>query len=108
MHDYKILVTTTNSKEVAQKIQRIILENKLSPCINVLDNIQSSYLWEGKVVTDKEIMLIIKSTSDNIQEIKETILELHNYDTPEIISINFDIMDDRYARWFNESITDST
>ena len=108
MHDYKILVTTTNSKEVAQKIQRIILENRLSPCINVLDNIQSSYLWEGKVATDKEIMLIIKSTSEKIKEIKETILELHNYDTPEIISINFDIMTDRYARWFNESIAEST
>ena len=95
MHDYKLLVTTTNSKEVAQKIQRIILENRLSPYINVLDNIQSSYLWEGKVATDKEIMLIIKSTSENIKEIKETILEIEkNIPNLELIIIDDNSTDD--------------
>ena len=106
MNSYKILITSTNSNKIAHKIQTSILEEKLSPCINIIDGVKSSYLWKDKIVMDEEIILIIKSRSEDTQKIRQIIFNVHNYDTPELISINFDILSDKYASWFNKCLVD--
>ena len=53
---------------------------------------------------EKEIesLLIIKTTSQNINSVKDLIEEHHNYDIPEIIDINASILNDSYQEWFNQ------
>lgn len=104
MNKYKILITTTNSLTVAKKIQQILINKKLAPCVHTISNIESSYLWEGKLVSDKEIIIIIKSLEKYTSDIKETLTKIHNYTVPELLSLDFDIVNDKYAKWFNENI----
>ena len=52
---YKIVKTTTDNKSVAEKIIKEVISNAFSPCAQVIDadGCESSYLWKGKLETEK-------------------------------------------------------
>ena len=101
MKKYKFIITTTKTKENANIISQKIVERKLSPCVQQISNINSVFLWKNKIQNEEEIMLIIKADSLKLEEIKETISELHDYEVPEIIVCDFNILNKNYEKWFN-------
>ena len=58
---FVIIETTIDDINIANKISDKLLNNKLSSCIQIIDNIQSHYFWKGKKKISKEIKLSIKS-----------------------------------------------
>ena len=100
---YIIIETTTNDIKSAKLISKKLLDLKLSPCIQIIKNINSIYTWKSKKIDDTEHLIKIKSTTKKSNEIKRIILELHNYQNPEIISYNMNIISDQYELWFKES-----
>ena len=104
MKKYKTIITTTNSNENCESIKNKLLSEKLSPCIQVIKNIKSSYLWEDKIVSDNEMMILIKTEFKNVELIIKEIKSLHLYDTPEILSYDFDILSEKYKKWFDVNI----
>ncbi|MGD9313386.1 MAG: divalent-cation tolerance protein CutA, partial [Desulfobacterales bacterium] len=52
---------TAGSKAEAQKIGNALVESQLAACVNILDNMQSIYRWEGKLQQDSEVVLIAKT-----------------------------------------------
>ena len=101
---YKIITTTINSQEAIDSIKNTLLLKKKSPCIQVIKSLQSSYKWKGDVVTEDEMMLIIKTNKTNCSSVITEIKKHHTYDTPEIISYDFDILSDKYKEWFEHNI----
>ena len=104
MKKYKTIITTTNSKKDTQQIKDSILRKKLSPCVQIIRKIESSYLWKGKILSDNENMIFIKTIKENENAIIDQIKSIHTYDTPEIISFDFDILSNKYKKWFDNSI----
>ena len=47
-----------------------------------------------------ELLLIIKTLPKFVEDCKELILKYHNYDVPEIILIDGDILNNSYKNWF--------
>ena len=103
MKKYIIIVTTSNSKKNCDKIKDKILSQKLSPCIYIIPSIESSYLWKGKIVSDSESLILIKSNKLNKQKIKKILEEIHCYDIPELISIDFEMLSAKYKEWFDQT-----
>ena len=101
---YKIIITTTNSLKDIESIKKNILLKKISPCIQVINNIESSYIWENEIVSDNEAVIFIKTTSRNESLVISEIIKNHSYDTPEIISYDFDILSEKYKKWFDINI----
>ena len=99
----KIIITTTDTKEKADLIAEKLINLKISPCVQIIPNIISNYLWKRAMKKNKEYLLIIKTISENVQGCKKHILELHNYDSPEIIVIDSEILNDKYRDWFVDS-----
>ena len=64
---YKIIITTTNSLKDIESIKKNILLKKISPCIQVINNIESSYIWKNEIVSDNEAVIFIKTTFRNEQ-----------------------------------------
>ena len=95
-----IINTTTDSNKTAQQIAECLIRNKLSPCVQIVPHIESIYLWEEQLKYSKEFLLIIKTLPQNVQECKKHILELHNYDIPEIIVTQANILQVKYREWF--------
>ncbi len=98
-----IIETTTNDISTAKLISNKLLDLNLSPCVQIIKNINSIYTWNSKIVKEVENLVKIKSTLKNLNEIKRIILEFHNYDNPEIISYNFNVISDEYKLWFKDN-----
>lgn len=82
-----LIYITCKDKNEANKISRELINKKLAACTNFFP-IESMYRWKGKIVNDKEIVLIVKTQNKNYKKIKELIKKLHSYECPCIIKIN--------------------
>ena len=102
---YKTIKTSTDDLNVIESITKEILSKKLSPCVSFTKNCNSSYIWKNKIENSNEFILSIKTIDSNVEEIKQIIKDCHNYSIPEIISIEFEILNKEYKKWFNKSIS---
>ena len=66
---YSIIETTTDDIEIAKSISNKLISENLSPCIQIVDNIHSLFVWNGKLNDTNEILLRIKTHKDLIDEI---------------------------------------
>jgi len=79
--------STTENKDEARKIARILVKEKLVACVNIIPTVESVYSWKGKIEEDIECVIIAKTTEKNINETVEKIKQIHSYDVPDIIVI---------------------
>lgn len=99
-----IFVYITNpDKKTALKISRELLKQKLIGCANIFP-IESLYWWEGKIVEDKEYVLIAKTFDKNYEKIKKVVENIHPYSVPCILKIEIDKVNDKYLKWLEEVI----
>lgn len=102
--DYCIITTTTDSKENADLITRLLLEKKLVACVQST-TIQSTYHWEGKIMQSEEIHLQMKTRRSLFETIQTEIEQLHTYDLPEIIMVSMAGANLDYLQWIEEETT---
>jgi len=103
MTNYCIVITTTNSKKEADTLAEAILNKKLVACIQI-SKIKSRYFWNGKLESDYEYKLEIKTTKNNLTKLKEFIKSKHSYKIPEIIAIPIIDGNQEYFDWMDSLI----
>jgi periplasmic divalent cation tolerance protein len=96
---YIIVLMTASNKEEAIKIVRILLEEKLVACANMIEAVSSFYWWKGTIEEDKEVLVIMKSHKNLFQKISSRIIKLHSYDVPEILAIPIVDGSSSYLDW---------
>ena len=98
-----IIIETTFSKiSKAKKLAKILLEKKLTTCVQFIP-INSMYIWQEKIQNAKEILLAIKTKEEFFQEISHLIKNNHEYELPEIISRKISAKDE-YLRWLEVNL----
>lgn len=95
-------ITTKNKKE-AEKVATNLLKEKLVACVNIIDNISSSYWWENKIQHSNESLLIIKTKESLAEEIIKNVKKNHSYQCPEIIFCGIKEGNKNYLDWINKS-----
>ena len=98
----KIIQTTIDSIKIAESISELLVSNNASPCVQIISNVKSVYRWKNKLEQSSEILLLIKTIPEKIQQCKDIILKYHNYDIPELVVLDGDIIRDDYEAWFIE------
>ena len=79
-----IVLTTEADKKNALKLAKLLLKDKLTPCVS-FKNIESHFWWKGIINESKEVQLIIKCKNENVKNICNRIAQCHIYEVPEII-----------------------
>ena len=80
-----LALSTIDSEKEGLKIARALVESKLAACVNIVPKVRSVYEWEGKIAEEEEFLLIIKTTENQKEGLKEILAELHPYEVPELI-----------------------
>ncbi|MCS7116946.1 MAG: divalent-cation tolerance protein CutA [Nitrososphaerales archaeon] len=104
MGDYIHIVTTTSSKDEAEKIVKILVERRLAGCAQIIGPIASMYWWRGKIERAEEWLCIIKSRNDLYSEVEAVIRANHSYEVPEVLAIPIVKGSDDYIRWLNSEL----
>ena len=102
MANYRLVLTTCATQQDAETLARTLLEQKLAACVNVLPNIQSFYMWQGKLTQDSELKLFIKTQSAKTSVLIDTLKQIHPYDVPEIQVIDITDGNNEYFSWIDE------
>ncbi len=99
MTDARIVLTTLDDLERAKELARQLVESRLAACVNLIERVHSIYRWQGEVETADEALLIIKTAEERIPALKEAILRLHPYQTPEFVVLQVSDGSDAYLEW---------
>ena len=78
---------TAGSKDAARKIGKELVASRLAACVNIIDNMNSFYRWDGEIQDDTEVIMIAKTTEDRIPQLVEKVKSMHSYDCPCIVSL---------------------
>lgn len=98
---YAVVLTTCENEESAKKVIDSLLAKELVACIQKFP-ICSFYSWKGEICNDNEIALLIKCNHKHFEDIKNTILDNHSYELPEIILLPINDGFDKYLNWIDD------
>jgi periplasmic divalent cation tolerance protein len=100
---YGMILTTAGSREEAEAIAKLLLEECLAACVNYFA-IESLYRWRGAVQKDMEWQLIIKTNLALKPTIEARLLAMHSYELPEFIVIPFQGGSEAYFHWLGNQL----
>lgn len=99
-----VLVTIPQKK--AKDLATILLKKRICACVNIIKLIESLFWWKGKINTEKETLLIIKTKNSSFTKLKKAIQDNHPYDVPEIIAFKTDKINKKYLQWVEKEVHD--
>ena len=92
------------SDEVASALAKLLVDRELAACVQVLPITQSVYRWRGEVCIDQEVLLLIKTTSELKDEVRNAVEENHPYEVPEFVVIEAAEVSEKYGKWLTGSV----
>jgi periplasmic divalent cation tolerance protein len=103
--EYRVVLVTCGTLEESRKIARALVENRFAACVSIVAHaVESFYMWEGKLENASEYLLVIKSSEERLEELKKAVLEMHSYDTPELVALPVVAGTEDYLKWLGESL----
>ncbi len=82
-----LIYVTCPDMELAKAIARVLLEQRLIACANILPQMQSIYSWQGEIKEDSEVVLLLKTRQDLSPDVTQKVVSLHSYDCPAVLEI---------------------
>lgn len=101
--DYIIVLTTCSSSATASSIAETVVGDKLAACVNIIKGVESVYQWQGKIKHDEEFLLLIKTRMALFTQLRQNILEVHDYELPEIIAVPIEAGEQNYLNWIQSA-----
>lgn len=98
-----IVLTTLGAQTDAAAFARVLVDERLAACVNILPEMTSVYRWEGTIEEDREQQLVIKTTSDRVEALEARLHELHPYELPEFLVVAATDGSAGYLAWLEAS-----
>jgi len=98
-----LVVLVTCPPDKAQGIADALVEERVAACVNLVPSLHSVYRWKGEVHHEDEAMLLVKTTKDRFEALKQAVLKHHPYELPEVIAVAVDRGHTPYLEWVIES-----
>ncbi len=98
---YGMLMTTTPTHEDAVRIARLLVEEKLAACVQLMP-IQSFFSWKDKLQQDAETLMLVKTRKDLLEPAIARIKAVHRYEVPEIVASEFVAGFQGYFDWMDQ------
>src|SRR4051812_9885862 len=95
----RIVLTTVPDERIGEQLAEELVSSGLAACVQILPQMTSIYIWEGKVQKEGEHLLLIKTLPEKWEQLRTFISANHPYDVPEIVAIEADKVSDKYLKW---------
>ena len=94
-----IVFSTFPDEANARATAKKLVEDKLVACTNILPAMSSIYRWQGKIEEAKEVLLLMKTTSEAYPLLESSLKACHPYELPEILAVGADTGLPAYLDW---------
>jgi periplasmic divalent cation tolerance protein len=100
----RVVLVTAPSAEAATAIGRVLVDERLAACVNVVPGLTSIYRWQGQREETSECLLMIKTDETRYAALERRVLELHPYSVPEVLALPVVAGAPAYVEWLRESV----
>jgi periplasmic divalent cation tolerance protein len=97
---------TTEAGEEARLISRVLLEQRLAACVSTVSGVSSLFRWQAKIESADESLLLVKTKASLVNDIVQTVKEIHSNDVPEIIALPIIDGSRDYLDWLDKALSD--
>lgn len=104
MTEALLAFTTFANEEDAARVARVLVEERLVACANLLPGARSLYRWAGKVADEREVVVLLKTRKQDWTALLSRLHELHPYDTPELIAVRVAAGAPKYMAWLEAQL----
>lgn len=98
-----LVLCTCPDEDSARHLSESLVEAKLAACVNIVNPISSIFTWQGKIDTEQESLLLIKTTETAYSRLEQAIKLQHPYDVPEIFAIPVQQGSADYLNWVRDN-----
>ncbi|XP_073980701.1 protein CutA homolog [Rhodnius prolixus] len=105
---HSIAYVTAPSEEIAKKLAKGAVENKLAACVNIIPKITSIYEWKGEINEDSEVLMILKTRTSKVSGLSEYIRKNHPYEVCEVISTKIEDGNPAYLNWVSSVVPENS
>lgn len=95
--------TTWPDGEDVSGFARALIAERLAACVTVQSPARSVYRWRGAVEEEVERLLMIKTSRDRVDRLRERLGQLHPAEVPELIVVPVLDGNPAYLAWVEES-----
>ena len=99
-----VVYCTFPDPEQAAAVARGLVEDGLAACINLIPAVRSIYRWKGEVCDDAEVLGVIKTTAGRFEALRDSLVERHPYDCPEVIAVEVAAGHPAYLEWLSNAV----
>jgi periplasmic divalent cation tolerance protein len=94
-----VVLSTFPDAEKAAQVARILVDEHLVACVNLVAAVRSIYRWQGAIQDETEALAIMKTTAEHYGALAARLVELHPYEVPEIIALPLAAGHPPYLGW---------
>ena len=99
MTDALLVFTTLPSADKAAELAKLLVNERLVACANLLPAIRSIYRWQGELHDENEVLVLLKTRAEHLERLKLRILEVHPYEVPEVLAVPVESGYQPYLDW---------
>jgi len=104
MTDKIIVLTTCPSEEEAGRIARLLVEERLAACVQILPPMRSIYRWRGALEESEERLLMIKTRRGLFEDLSRRVRASHSYEVPELLAVPVVDGAEDYLAWMDAEL----
>jgi periplasmic divalent cation tolerance protein len=94
-----MIYMTAKDKEEARDIGRHLVESRLAACVNILDSMNSMYVWQGELQDETEAVVMAKTTQAIAPKLIAAVKARHSYDCPCIVALPIEDGNPDFIEW---------
>jgi len=102
----QVQITYPNVEE-AKSAAKTLVERRLVACAQILPQIESRYVWQGKTNVDVESLLLCKTRATLFNRLAEVVAAEHSYECPQIVGVPLQFVAPSYRDWLDEQIAEN-
>lgn len=94
-----VIFSTFPNADKAAEIARMLVDERLAACVNLVPGARSIYRWQGQLCDEVETLAIVKTTTERVDELTARLVSLHPYEVPEVIAVPISAGYAPYLAW---------
>ena len=99
-----VIFCSVPSREVGVSISRLLVQQSLVACAQIVPEITSIYMWENKICEESECLLVLKTIESKYKDVEQIITINHPYEIPEILGFDTNFISSKYRVWMDSAL----
>ena len=99
-----LVYSTAPDQAAAELLARILVDERLAACANILPGMRAIYRWQGTVESADEVVLLLKTTAAQAEALGARLRTLHPYEEPCVLVLPVAGGSASYLAWIADGV----